>query len=75
MICGGLPFFGVSDADLYKDVTNHKGDLFKKNQNVPDRTKNIINIYRKTLYIYIIVINLCLYYNYLICKNFTKDQN
>ena len=42
MIFGSLPFYGNNDAELYKDVTEHKGDLFKKNDHVPTKIKTVI---------------------------------
>ena len=42
MVSGGLPFFGNSDAELLKDVTQHKGDIFQKNNQVPSKVKNLI---------------------------------
>jgi serine/threonine protein kinase len=42
MLEGDLPFYGGSDSELYKDITEHKGDIFKKGNNWPSKTKNLI---------------------------------
>ena len=42
MVFGTLPFYGTSDTELYKDITEHKGDIFKKNDNMPKQIKSVI---------------------------------
>jgi calcium-dependent protein kinase len=29
MLCGSLPFFGINDGELYKDITTNYAKLFK----------------------------------------------
>jgi serine/threonine protein kinase len=42
MLYGHLPFFGNNDSELFKDITQSKADIFKKNEAISAKTKNLI---------------------------------